>query len=292
MRYPLAVKPLFLAILLAGIPSVPHAQAPMSPRVGVCLDAAKFDAARAAGFDYVEIGASKVAGLPEEEFRQLARQVEQLPIPVAAANTFIPGTIKIVGPEVDKQKQEEYVAGCLARLKQLGVKVVVFGSGGARRVPDGFSRDEAVGQLVDFCRRIAPLARQNGITIVIEPLRRQETNIINTAREGLALVKTVDRPEIRLLVDFYHLSEESESADVVLEAGKLLAHVHVANPAGRVYPSSPDEANYGPFFANLCKIGYAGRVSIEGSTTDFDAQAPRAIALLRGLRTCRAQTEN
>jgi sugar phosphate isomerase/epimerase len=263
-----------------------RAQAKATP-VGICLDAAKVEDAQAAGFDYAEVGASKVAALPQEEFEQLAQRVQQLRIPVPAANLFLPSAIKIVGPEVDKQKQEAYAAGCLARLKRLGVKVVVFGSGGARRVPDGYSRDEAWAQLVDFCRRIAPLARENGITIAVEPLRRQETNIVNSAREGLELVKAVDRPEIRLLIDFYHLSEENENPDVVLQAGSLLAHVHVANPKGRVYPSSPDEAAYAPFFANLCKIGYAGRVSIEGSTTDFAAQAPKSIAMLRAALACK-----
>jgi D-psicose/D-tagatose/L-ribulose 3-epimerase len=279
------VKTVVLA-LLATVPCLALGAPPATTPVGVCLDASRFEEARAAGFDYVEIGASKVAGLGDEEFAQLARQVGQLRIPVPAANNFIPGTLKLVGAELDKEKQEDYVTGCLARMNRLGVKVVVLGSGGARRVPDGFSRDEAVAQLVDFCRRIAPIARQNGITIVIEPLRRQETNIINTAREGLALVKAVDRPEVRLLVDFYHLTEEAESPDVLLEAGALLAHVHVANPKGRVYPSSPDEAAYAPFFANLCKIGYAGRVSIEGSTTDFAAQAPKSIAMLRTALAC------
>lgn len=294
MRYPLAVKTFLVGCLVvcgaglaAGFAAV-HKGAPPASRtpIGVCLDASKFEEARAAGFDYVEIGASKVAALPDEEFEQLARQVSQLGIPVAAANLFFPGTIKIVGPEVDKQKQESYAAGCLARLKRLGVKTVVFGSGGARRVPEGFSQEEAFAQLVDFCRRIAPLAHENGITIVVEPLRRQETNIVNTAREGLELVKAVDRPEIRLLIDFYHLSEENEDPGVVLQAGSLLAHVHVANPKGRVYPSSPDEAAYAPFFANLCRIGYAGRVSIEGSTTDFASQAPKSIAMLRAALNC------
>ena len=163
----------------------------------------------------------------------------------------------------------------------------MLGSGAARRVPDGFSRDEAFTQLVDFCRRLAPVARRNGMTIAIEPLRRQETNIINTAREGLALVKAANRREIRLLVDFYHLAVEAENPDVLIEAGALLAHVHVANPKGRGYPSTPDEAPYAPFFANLCRIGYTGRVSIEGSATDFVAEAPRSLAMLRAALRCR-----
>jgi D-psicose/D-tagatose/L-ribulose 3-epimerase len=265
------------------------AQAPARVRVGVCLDADKFEAAQAAGFDYVEIGASKVAALTDGEFRRLATQVAELRIPVAAANVFIPATIKIVGPDIDKARQEGYVSTTLSRLRTLGVSVVVLGSGGARRVPDGFAREDALAQLVDFCRRIAPLAREAGITIAIEPLRRQETNIINTAREGLALVKAVDRPEIKLLVDYYHLAEEGESADVLLEAGREIVHTHIANPQGRVYPLSPEESNYAPFFRDLCKIGYTGRMSIEASTPEFATQAPRSLAMLRKELACEAR---
>ena len=255
-------------------------------RIGVCVDPDRFEAAQAAGFDYVETNASKVAALSDEDFEKLAAQAAQLRIPVAASMSFIPGAIRLTGPEVDPAKQLAYVTSTLGRLKRLGVKVVVLGSGGARRVPEGFSRDDAFNQLVDFCRRIAPVARDNGITIVIEPLRKQETNIINTAREGLALVKAVDRPEVRLLVDYYHLAEEGEDPAIVAEAGALLAHTHVANPNGRVYPMSPDESAYAGFFSNLCGIGYQGRMSIEASTKDFAADAPRALALLRSARAC------
>jgi D-psicose/D-tagatose/L-ribulose 3-epimerase len=258
-------------------------------RVGVCLDADKFEAAQAAGFDYVEINASKVAALTDDEFQQLAAAVGRLRIPVAAANVFLPGSIKLTGPDVDPARQMAYVTSTLGRLKRLGVKIQVLGSGGARRVPDGFSREEAFNQLVDFCRRIAPVARDNGITIVVEPLRKQETNIINTAREGLALVKAVDRPEIKLLVDYYHMAEEGENADIIAEAGPLLAHTHIANPAGRVYPLRLDESPYGGFFANLCKIGYSGRMSVEASTKDFSADAPQSIALIRQALACAAK---
>jgi sugar phosphate isomerase/epimerase len=268
------------------LPSLAFGQAPGRVQIGVCLDFDKFEAAQAAGFDYVEVNASQVAALTDDEFRQLERRAAQLGIPVAAANVFLPGAIKLTGPDVDPARQMAYVIATLGRLKRLGVKVQVLGSGGARRVPDGFPRDEAFVQLVDFCRRIAPVAHDNGITIVVEPLRKQETNIINTAREGLALVRAVDRPEIRLLVDYYHLTEEGENADIIAEAGPLLAHAHIANPKGRVFPLSADESAYEGFFSNLCKVGYQGRLSIEASTTDFASQAPQAIALLRKAREC------
>ncbi len=284
-----AMKNAIALLVCLLVPAAVSAQATPSARIGVCVDPDKFDAAQAAGFDYVETNASKVAALSDEDFEKLAAQVARLRIPLAATMSFIPAAIKLTGPDVDPARQMAYVTTTLGRLKRLGVKVVVLGSGGARRVPDGFSKDEALTQLVDFCRRTAPIAREHGITIVVEPLRRQETNIINTAREGLALVRAVDRPEIRLLVDFYHLAEEGEDPGVIAEAGPLVVHTHIANPAGRVYPLKAEEASYGGFFANLCKSGYSGRMSIEASTKDFASDAPRSLALLRQALACAAE---
>jgi sugar phosphate isomerase/epimerase len=274
-----------LAVCLL-VPAAAFGQAAGRAQIGVCVDPDRFEAAQAAGFDYVETNASRVAALSDADFEKLAAQVAQMRIPVAASMSFIPGSIKLTGPEIDPAKQVAYVTATLGRLKRLGVEIVVFGSGGARRVPDGFSKDDAFAQLVDFCRRIAPVARENGITIVVEPLRKQETNIINTAREGLALVRAVDRPEIKLLVDYYHLAEEGEDPAIIAEAGPLLAHTHIANPKGRVFPLNADESPYAGFFANLCTIGYQGRLSVEASTKDFAAEAPQAIALLRNARAC------
>jgi sugar phosphate isomerase/epimerase len=55
----------------------------------------------------------------------------------------------------------------------------------------------------------------------------------------------------------------------------------MANPQGRVFPLVWDEYDYAPFFANLRKIGYDKRISVEASARDFPSEAPRAISLLR-----------
>ncbi len=166
-------------------------------------------------------------------------------------------------------------------MQRLGTRVIVFGSGGARRVPDGFSRDEGFAQLVEFGKRIAPEARARGITMAIEPLRQQECNIINTAGEGLRLVKAIDDPNFQLMIDFYHLASEREDPSIVIEARDHLRHLHMANPQGRVFPQQWTEFDYAPFFANLRRVGYSARISIEASAKSVADEAPRAIALLR-----------
>ena len=251
-------------------------------QVGFCTPLANIDAARAAGFDYVELATSEIAGLSDADFEQAAAHIRQTGIAAPAANLFLPATIKVTGASIDQAQQMAYVRKAFARLSRLGTQIVVFGSGGAGLVPDGFPKDRAFQQLVDFGRRIAPEARAHGITIAIEPLRHEETNIINSAAEGLDLVNAIDDANFQLMVDFYHLSSEKEDPAIIGRAGAHIRHLHMANPDGRVFPRRWEEYNYAPFFAALKQIGYGQRISVEASTKDLPADAPVAIALLRG----------
>ena len=274
------VTPAMVALL--GMVFLAHAQSQdHRVQVGWCTGLKGMDAAKAAGFDYLELGTSEIAALSDADFEAALTRVKAAGLPVPVTNLFLPATLKVTGPEINREEQMRYVRTAFARLARFGTGIVVFGSGGARRVPDGFSHQQALKQLVDFGRRIAPEARTHNITIAIEPLRKQETNIINSAAEGLALVKAIDHPNFQLMIDFYHLASEREDPAIVLEARDHIRHLHVANPQGRVFPVAWEEFDYAPFFANLRKIGYDKRISVEASTKDFPVEAPKAIALLR-----------
>jgi D-psicose/D-tagatose/L-ribulose 3-epimerase len=249
--------------------------------VGYCSTLKNIDAAKAAGFDYLELGTSEIAALSDDEFEKALAHITHVGLPVPVTNLFLPSTLKVTGPQIDRDQQMAYVKRAFARVARLGTEIVVFGSGGARRVPDGFPREDAFKQLVEFGRRVAPVARAHGLTLAIEPLRRQETNIINSAAEGLELVTAIGDPNFQLMVDFYHLASEKEDPEVLVRAREHIRHLHVANPQGRVFPLEWDEYDYAPFFGALRTIGYARRISVEGSAKDFPNDAPRAIALLR-----------
>ena len=277
------IKAAACVVLAVGL-SLPAAQAQPAKgtvAVGYCTGLANLEGAKAAGFDYVELSTTEIANLTDAEFEAAAAKIKALGLPTPAANLFIPAALKVTGPDTNPEQQMAHVKKAFTRLARLGTQMVVFGSGGARRVPDGFSKEEAFKQLVDFGRRAANEAKAYGITITIEPLRRQETNIINTAAEGLALVEAIDHPNFQLMIDFYHLASEQEDPAIVLKAKDRIRHLHVANPQERVFPAKWEEFDYGPFFANLKKIGYDKRISVEGRTTDLAAQGPPAIELLR-----------
>jgi len=234
------------------------------------------------GYDYAELPLAQIMALPEDEFRHLLVTVEEAGIPCEACNNFFPSELRLTGKDVDSDKIDDYVGKALERARKLGTKIVVFGSGKAKNIPEEFPLNEGYTQIVELLRRIAPIAREKNIVIVIEPLRKEECNLINTFKEGCQLADCIETEEIRVLVDFYHLTQEGESIEYLKEHGvDYLRHVHFANPQGRVYPTTIDEADYGPFIEALKAIQYDARISCEAYSKDFLLDGSNALCFLK-----------
>lgn len=261
-------------------------------RIGFCtnLIAAPIDGTgrewiekgKEAGFDYIELPLAQMMDLNDESFCSLRERVASSGLKCECCNNFFPATIHLTGDAVDYGKIEGYLDRALNRAAQLGARMIVFGSPKSRNVPEGYPMDKARLQLVDLLRMIDPLVGKAGITVLVEPVCKLENNIVNTAREGLQLVRAVDRENIRLLVDHYHMVMENEEPEMVLDAGPYIRHTHFANPVGRVYPVEADDG--GTRFVNFLKrIGYDGRISVEAYTQDFGHDARRSLEILRQL---------
>lgn len=252
-------------------------------RYGICAGPDQLAIVEQAGFDYVEFTLNQVAGWTETEFLEIHSQVKSSRIAVEACNGFFPWSMKVVGPEADPGAISDYIARALPRAALLGVKTTVVGNGGARRIPDGMSREEGNAQFVTVLRQIGDEAAKVGITAAVEPLNSRESNYILSITEGVKVVEEANHPQVRLLADFYHMRMDNESMDAILRASGLLTHVHIANGQGRGYPLSPTEDCYGEFFERLHRIGYNGRVSIEASTQNMAEDAVRSLAMMKAL---------
>jgi D-psicose/D-tagatose/L-ribulose 3-epimerase len=150
-------------------------------------------------------------------------------------------------------------------------------------VPDGFAADDAFGQLSAFARQFAVAAAREGMTVLVVPLRGTDSNMITTVAEALRLVKAVDHPAFAMMVDYSFLTIQKEGPSVLLQTGSHLKHVHLPNPANkRTYPMDDGESDYASFFGVLKRLNYRGGLSVHATTSAFAADAPRAIAFLRG----------
>jgi D-psicose/D-tagatose/L-ribulose 3-epimerase len=286
----LRVLVLSLAFTTFAVQESHQTAAPLRLRYGVAafgdVDPLKsLETLRALGFDYVEPALSKTLALDPEALASIRARLVSTGIHVETMNWFLPGSdIKLTGPDVDPAKVRAYVEKSLALAESFGAKVIVFGSPGARTVPDGFPREQAWAQLKDFLKTCADVieSRGYGMVIGIEALRKPETNIINSIAESSKLAREVNHPKIRIIVDFYHLAFEHEDPAVILQARDLIVHLQIADPRERMFPTSEaGEPRYAAFFSNLRKIGYQGRISIEANSNDVEKDGRASLAFLK-----------
>ncbi|MDO4385264.1 MAG: sugar phosphate isomerase/epimerase family protein [Clostridia bacterium] len=249
-------------------------------KLGICAPLDAFETVAQMGFDYMETGLVPLYRLSDEDFARLCECVDCAPIRLEAFNGMLPGTLPVTGPNVDEGALDEYLEKSFARAHRLGAKVIVFGSGAARGVPAGFPIDEAWRQLFAFLKRLGAHAEKHELTIAIEPLCRPECNLLNLVSEGAALASILNVPQVRTLADTFHMAISAEPASVLTLYGAQLAHVHTANPNGRVCPEMGDGEDYEALFRALKDGSYDARVSIEGIVKPFEEKAPLGLRAL------------
>lgn len=244
-------------------------------RFGFCVPAEQSAVISGLGYDYLEWPlAPTLSDLPNPAV------LADLAIKPEAFNVFLPGSLKIVGTGVDEEDQRGYLLKAFAYASSVGGKIVVFGSGRSRGVPEGFSRVEAARQTLDFLRLCAPLAAALGVTVAIEPLNRGECNAINSVAEACEIAQEVAHPSLGVLSDLFHVTVEEQSYEETRAAGTSLKHIHVAGAEERRVPNTQDLEYLARFFSVLKESGYAGRISVEGTIQDLPREAEVALGVL------------
>ena len=250
-------------------------------KYGLCAGLDKIAEVAALGFDYLEPPVNGTATLSEEDFEAKLAMVKEASIPCPAFNLLFPKTMQVLVPETTDDMIAEYLHTAMKRVQLLGGRVAVFGSGKSRNCPEGMTYGEAFRRLVEVSRLTGEIAQQYGVVIIIEPLNRTETNMINSMAEGAALVAMVNHPNVQLLCDSFHVAKENEPFTDVVRLGGV-SHVHVATKEGRRYPLEKD-ADLTALYEALKATNYDGMISIEGKTDDMAQDAPVSIALLKNL---------
>ncbi len=249
-------------------------------QVGVCGSMDDFAKAVQYGFDYFEGAAAAIAALNDQAFADFRERVLRSRLRCKRFNSFI-RSLKVVGPDVNQAALMSYVDSTLDRCRQLGADIVVWGSASSRNVPEGYFREKAWRQINDFLRTAGGIARSKNIVLAIEPLRRQESNIINSGAEALRLVREVHHPNVKMIIDYYHLRQENEDLEILRTARDEIVHLHFANPNGRIWPKRQDEdPQYPRFFELIKRIDFHGGISIEGKGA-FEQDAAGSLAFFQ-----------
>jgi sugar phosphate isomerase/epimerase len=161
-----------------------------------------------------------------------------------------------------RTRTADYLAELARACSDLGGAVMVFGSPAARRIPAGVSKEDAFRYAADTIRRITPVLEERNIRFCIEPLSPAETDFVQTAAEGVELMKLVDHPNVQLHLDVKAMASEGKPIpEIIKEHAAHTGHFH-ANDANLRGPGMGD-IDFCPIFRALEEVGYRGWVSVE-----------------------------
>ena len=251
--------------------------------------------AAALGYDGLEIAPFTLGDAPHRlastEIARIRRTVESFGLVVTGLHWLLvaPPGLSVTDPDARiRARTRDVVAAIVALCAELGGGVLVHGSPKQRQIAAGEDHATALARLRDFLADAALLAERHGVVYCIEPLGRAETALVNTVAEAAALVREIDRPSLRTMIDT-SAAGASETQSVVelidqwLPTG-VIGHVQVNDPNRRA--PGQGAMRFAPIFAALARHGWDRTVAVEpfDYVPDGAGAAAFAAGYLRGIR--------
>ncbi len=251
--------------------------------------------AAALGYDGLEIAPFTLSTSPEKistaDAAKIRATVEASGLVVTGLHWLLvkPEGLSLTDPDAAVRTRTLAVMTHLIGLcAELGGAVLVHGSPKQRQIAPGETHAIALARLQDALAQVALAAARVGVIYCIEPLSRRETELVNTIAEAAELVRWVDHPNLRTMIDCSAAGlTETDSIPSLIERWLptgLIAHVQVNDP-NRRGPGQGD-MQFAPILAALKRHGYDGTVAVE--PFDYSPDGPGVAAFsagyLRGLR--------
>ena len=153
--------------------------------------------------------------------------------------------------------------------------VMVFGSPKQRASTGGLSAAEATKHLTEGLAGLAPHALERGVTLLVEALPWQDSDVVTSLDEAARIVREIGSEAVRTMFDCHNAVNETEPhATVVDRHFDLIRHVHINEMDGR-HPGT-GSYDFKPVLEVLARRGYRGRLSLE--VFDFSAGADAIAA--------------
>jgi sugar phosphate isomerase/epimerase len=253
------------------------------PQLGIVYRLESDSLVYSSGFRFIgeSVGRMLSPAVSEEQFQQNILRIKNAKCKIFLCNVFFPATIKIAGPDVDENRVLSYADTILSRARMAGIPCIVLGSGGPRRIPDGYDVEKAKADFISLCKKLAGIAGKYKIMIALESLQSSETNFLNTVKSATEIVRAVNHPNFRLNADIFHMMRENESPQSIIDAADVLAHCEIAEKQTRSMPGVIGD-DFKPYLRALRKAKYKGYIFIEASSANPANDIPQSFKYLTG----------
>ncbi|GGT00306.1 sugar phosphate isomerase/epimerase family protein [Streptomyces chromofuscus] len=229
-----------------------------------------------------------------ERLKEVKRLADRYGLAFTGLHWLLTGTrdLHVGAAEPERRHRTLEYLRMLTRLcADLGGQVLVFGSPAQRSTPPGVSRADNVARAVDMFADWGETAREHGVTVCLESLPVTETDVLNTTQEVIDVVRAIDSPAVRMVLDVKSMSAEQRPIPQLIELAAPYFTYFQANDANRGGPGF-GTTDFVPVFQALAAVGYDGDVSVEAfdRTPGATTVARRSLAYLRSCERRAART--
>jgi len=242
--------------------------------------AAACKAIRKAGYTGIEIAPFTLAEKPADitaaqrtEYREVIRS-EGLSFVGLHWLMVSPKGLHVTGADAGlRQRSWKHIRDLIDLCADLGANgVMVFGSPNQRSTTGGLTREEATRNFIDGLAGVAPHAAHRQVRVLVEALPANQSDVVETLEEAVAVVREIGSPYIRTMFDVHNaIDEKLPHAALVERYFDYIRHVHVNELDGRHYGAG--DYDFKPVLEALRRRDYAGWISLEAF--DFTPGAER-----------------
>lgn len=217
--------------------------------------------AKALGFDAVELFPESVAAIDPAQLAALLQQhgMELSALGTGAGKALHRLSLTSAQAEIRAQGRA-FVAAMIEAAAPFHAAVIIGSMQGV--VEASVERSEALAWLRAALNELGDLAQRHGVMLLIEPLNRYETDVLNRISDGVEIVQSLDTDGVAILADLFHMNIEEQSLpSSIREAAGRVGFVHIADSNRRA--AGLGHINFAEVVEALQAIGYDGYVSAE-----------------------------
>jgi sugar phosphate isomerase/epimerase len=234
------------------------------------------------GFDAVEILPRAADEVDAAELRALLASHD---LSVAAFGTgagWIVRQLSLTAADDAVRAQARTFIGAIIDLAGSFGAPAIIGSMQGRLEPHQ-DREQALHWFRAALNELGQRAAAHGVPLLVEPLNRYESNVLNRLGQTVEFVQTLGTTNVRILADLFHMNiEEVDIAAAIRDVGPLIGHVDFAD--SNRHAVGFGHTDIGPIISALRQIGYTGYLAAEVyPLPTADDAARQSIAAIRSL---------
>ena len=219
------------------------------------------------GFDILEINGGTIAKMSQYDRNQLLTHAKDRNIELTYC-IGLPNQYDVAS--ADEKIRTNGVNFLLQQITSIGemgggcLSGILYGTWPATMPEGNLTREDYFELSVNSIRQVSKAAEDNNVLLCMEIVNRFEQFLLNAAAEGVEYCKAVDSPNVRMLLDTFHMNIEEDTIRQAIEtAGDYLGHVHLGENHRMPPGCGAGHIPWDELCASLKSISFAGSLVME-----------------------------